>query len=77
MKKHPSAPPFDLPELFRYHPPSEGQREKYAELRSCALSFAEAIEHLCPPCPDTTAAIRKVREALMTANAAIALEPPG
>ena len=44
----------------------------YAKLRSSALDFAKAINDLVPDCADKTAAIRKLRESVMTANAAIA-----
>lgn len=42
-------------------------------LRVHARSFAAAILRCCPPGEDAAAALRKVREALMTANAAVAL----
>lgn len=57
---------------FTYHPPQPGQPEKYQALRRAGREFAETIAAECPPCADTTAALRKVREAVMTANAAIA-----
>ena len=61
-----------LENWFTYHPPSSDQQITYEKLRSCALEFAEAINDLVPDSADKTAAIRKVREAVMTANAAIA-----
>jgi len=61
-----------LHELFRYHPPEGDQLEKYAQLRKSAYDFANMILTLTPICEDQQAALRKVREALMTANAAIA-----
>ena len=60
--------------IFDYHQPQFGQHEKYQALRDAAKAFARAIRANTPECPDQTAAIRKVREALMTANASIALE---
>ncbi|MEM1202678.1 MAG: hypothetical protein AAGN66_05570 [Acidobacteriota bacterium] len=73
---HPSnCPTIDtLSDLFSYHPPRLGQVRRYSELRSFAREFAHAIFRNCPPSADRDAALRKVREALMTANAAIALE---
>lgn len=62
----------DLDNWFSYHAPSEDQRVAYEKLRSEARNFALAIIELTPPSADQTAAIRKVREAVMTANAAIA-----
>lgn len=62
----------DLDNWFTYHAPSEDDRVAYEKLRSSARDFARAIIELTPPSADQTAAIRKVREAVMTANAAIA-----
>jgi len=66
----------DLDNFFRYHPPQDDQIGKYETLRAAAHDFAIAILALTPACADQTAAIRKVREAVMTANAAIACEEP-
>ena len=57
---------------FTYHPPTEVDVSKYQEIRDTGLSFARVIENCCPNGADKSAAIRKVREAVMTANAAIA-----
>jgi hypothetical protein len=65
---------MDLANIFSYHAPKEGQAMKYETLRSAALEFAKEIVALTPAGADQTAAIRKVREAVMTANAAIALD---
>ena len=59
---------------FVYHAPVPGQAARYGELRDAAKMFAETIVRLTPPSADQTAAVRKVREAVMTANAAIACE---
>lgn len=64
--------PDDLEHLFTYHAPKEGQALLYERLRSAALVFAREIDSVCPAGPDRTAAIRKVREAVMTANAGVA-----
>ena len=57
---------------FNYHAPTSDQQVAYSKLRSSALDFAKAINDLVPDCADKTAAIRKLRESVMTANAAIA-----
>ena len=57
---------------FTYHAPSADQQAVYVKLRSAAQIFAIAINNLVPDCADKTAALRKLREAVMTANAAIA-----
>jgi hypothetical protein len=61
-----------LHELFRYHSPTGEQQEQYQELRKAAYEFANVILTLTPVCQDQQVALRKVREAVMTANAAIA-----
>ena len=63
-----------LDEIFQYHAPSPDQQVAYEKLRSSAKDFAKAIVELTPPCADQTAAVRLIREAVMTANAPIALK---
>lgn len=64
----------DLDNWFVYHAPKDGQGAKYTEIREAAKTFAEVIVKLTPASADQTAAIRKIREAVFTANAAIACE---
>lgn len=61
--------------MFTHHPATRAQLEAYAKIRAGALAFAGAVYDACPPCADTSAAIRKIREAVMTASAAVALDP--
>lgn len=63
-----------LDNWFVYHAPKPGQAETYTKLREAGKVFAEAIVALTPTSADQTAAVRKVREAVFTANAAIACE---
>lgn len=65
---------MDLDHVFKYHSPSPLQKVKYEELRQAAKNFAAVIQTLTPSCADQSAALRHVREALMTANASIALD---
>lgn len=65
----------DLQEIFTYHAPTEQQVKQMEEIRGSAHEMSRKILNNCPGCADTTAAVRKVREAVMTANAAIVLEP--
>lgn len=61
---------------FTYHNPG-GDSAKiaaYERLRKAGREFATTIVECTPACADQTAAVRKVREAVMTANAAIACE---
>ena len=62
-----------LLKFFRYHAPKNDQPERYVRIREAGLNLAEVINKCCPESPDKSAAIRKVREAVMTANAAIAI----
>lgn len=65
---------FDLDNLFKYHAPKPDQKLKYEKLRMAAREFAEVLIDVTPPSPDQSAAMRKLRECVMTANASIALE---
>jgi len=60
---------------FTHHAPNPEQIERYHRLREAAKAFAFVILHSTPASADQTAAICKVREAVMTANAAIACDP--
>jgi hypothetical protein len=61
-------------DVFRYHKTEPGDQLKYEALRSAAKVFAEVILENTPKCADQQAAIRHVREAVMTANASITLK---
>lgn len=66
------APKDQIDNLFTYHSPTPEQVEQYARLRAKAMEFARLIHEVCPESPDRTAAIRHLRETVMTANAAVA-----
>jgi hypothetical protein len=57
---------------FTYHRPTPEQTDAYERIRLAAKQFAIVIQEATPSCADQTAALRKLREAVMTANAAIA-----
>lgn len=63
-----------LPEIFTYHSPKGVQPQQYDAIRKKALELAQVIVDNTPASADQTAAIRLLREAVMTANAAVALE---
>lgn len=65
---------FDLDKIFTYHSPTGDQIKRYAAIRASAKEMAQVIVENTLEGPDQTAAIRKLRECVMTANAAIALE---
>lgn len=71
------APTADtLEHLFTYHGATEETIPKYKKIRAAGLNMARVIDECCPAGADKSAAIRKVREAVMTANAAIACYTP-
>jgi hypothetical protein len=57
---------------FTYHAPTSDDLVAYEKLRNAAKDFANVINELCPDSADKTVAMRKLREATMTANASIA-----
>lgn len=67
-----------LEHVFSYHKPHGDQPERYERVRSAARTFAAALMTHCPPSEERTLALRKVQEAVMMANASIALNeaPP-
>jgi hypothetical protein len=65
---------MDLENLFNYHAPEPDQPAKYEAIRAGAKAFAAIILENTPKSADQTASIRKLREAVMTANACIALK---
>ena len=61
-----------LDEWFMSHELTKEQQVTCRQIRTRGRQLAETILELTPACADQTAAIRKVREAVMTANAAVA-----
>jgi hypothetical protein len=57
---------------FTYHPPIDGQAEKYEELRELAKGIALRIMNLCPPSRERSLALTNLEQAIMWANASIA-----
>lgn len=62
-----------IEDAFTYHAPSTNQVEDMREIREKAKELAFLIDNKCPSCADRAAALRKLREVVMTANAAIIL----
>jgi hypothetical protein len=62
----------DLANWFSYHAPSAEQLVQYGAVRAAAREFADVINLHVPGGADKSAAMRLVREAMMTANAGIA-----
>ena len=70
------SPEETIDYLFTFHDDPD-KTPHYVEIRESAKQFAKVLIRHCPPCADRTTAIRKVREAVMTANAAVALSGRG
>ena len=64
---------FDLPHLFTHHPPTPEQVGQYNRLRHSAHVFASVLLRETLPGADQSAALRLLRECVMTGNASIAL----
>jgi hypothetical protein len=65
---------MDINNIFTYHSPTPDQLPKYEAIRAKAKELGQVIVDNTPAGADQTAAIRLLREAVMTANAAIALD---
>lgn len=63
---------LDLENWFTYHSPKPEQLPKFLAIREAALAFAKVLVANTPSSADQSAAIRHVRDAVMTANSAIA-----
>jgi hypothetical protein len=59
---------------FDHHQPSSGQVERILNIRKAAKQFFIVIWENAPEGADRTCAVRKVHEAMMTANKAIVIE---
>lgn len=68
----PAPAPDPIKVLFTFHKPTPEQVVQYQEIREQAEQLARVIWRNCEPGPDRTASLRKIREAVMTANASIA-----
>lgn len=64
---------LNVDEVFTYQPPDPTQIEALKQIRLGAKTLAHAILDETPVCADQQAALRLLRECMMTANAAIAL----
>jgi hypothetical protein len=59
--------------VFQYQPPKQEDVAKYIAIRDSGRVLAHVILDNTPVCADQQAALRLLREAVMTANAALAL----
>lgn len=63
-----------IDEYFTYHAPKPDQLPKYEAIREAAKAFARVLDANTSKSADQSAALRLLRECVMTANASIALE---
>jgi len=66
------TPQQKIENWFTYHSPTPDQLPCYTAIREAAKQFALVLVANTPESADQTVAIRKVREAVMIANASIA-----
>lgn len=62
----------ELERRFSYHPPKEGQAERYEALRAKAKELAMLIHNSCPESREKSTALTRLDEVVMHANASIA-----
>ena len=62
----------ELTTRFTYHPPKDGQPERYEQIRNAARRLAELIEDTCPESREKSLAMTNIEQAVMWGNAAIA-----
>ena len=60
-----------IEDAFVYHSWNEEQKINGVQIREALVAAVKAIVRYAPPCPDRSAAIRKLREARMDVNSAI------
>lgn len=57
---------------FTYHPPKDGQADRFVEIRAAGKAFAELVADSTPESREQSLALTAIEEAVMWANAAIA-----
>jgi hypothetical protein len=63
---------IDLSNRFTYHPPTDGQAERYTEIRKAAHDLALLVQRHTPGSREQSLALTKIEEGVFWANAAIA-----
>jgi hypothetical protein len=70
-------PALDLDNIFTYHAPRNDQPQRYIALREKAKELADLIQRSTPPSREQSVALTNVQQAVMWANAAIAINEKG
>jgi len=63
----------ELDNIFTYHAPHGTQIQRYQMIRDAARDFASLINSQCPESREKIIAITRIQEAVMMANASIAI----
>ena len=64
---------IDIEKVFTYHAPKEGQPAIYETIRKHGKNMAQYILEECPDSRERSVALTKIQEAVMWANASIAI----
>lgn len=64
---------MDIDKVFSYQKPTLDQVDRYTKMREAAKLYAFILKDNCPDSRELTIALNKLRECVMWANAAIAL----
>jgi hypothetical protein len=64
--------------IFTYRAPFGDQPERYVKIRQAAKEFAHLVQDACPESREKSTALTHIQQAVMWANASIAIneEPP-
>lgn len=65
--------PFDIDGAFTYHAPKGNQAERYTDIRAAMRETALVADQHVPDSPEKTIGFRKLQEAAMMFNLAIAV----
>lgn len=66
-------PKLDLDNIFTYHAPHGTQQERYVAIRDKAKELAALIQKSTPESREQSTALTNIQQAVMWANAAIAI----
>lgn len=64
---------MDIENVFMYHKPNPHQQHRYEVLRAAARDLALQIAESCPDSRERSLALTNLQQAIMWANASIAL----
>ena len=68
--------PDQIRETFRYHPPTPANVQRYERIRAIIKEAALEIGELTPPSRERSLCLTRLQEAMMMANASIAIHTP-